>query len=53
MGYKYEVNVWDGPEGGQFRWLQLYAGESLFAAIRKMWWAKRNGWHCIKLEYRP
>lgn len=53
MGYTYEVNVWDGPVDGEFKWLSIYQGESLCAAIYRMWWAKRNGWKCIKLEWRP
>ncbi len=53
MGWKYEANVWDGPVDGDFKWLQIYAGPSIIKAIYNMWWAKRNGWKCIKLEYRP
>jgi uncharacterized membrane protein len=54
MGYKWEVNVWDSAvDSDYFYWLQIYAGDSLLKAIYYMWWAKRNGWHCIKLEYRP
>ncbi len=53
MGWTYEVNVWDGPIDGPYNWLQIYAGESLLKAIYMVWWAKRNGWKCIKLEYRP
>lgn len=53
MGYKYEVNVWDGPVDGPYKWLQIYHGDSILIALYKMWWAKRNGWKCIKLEYRP
>jgi hypothetical protein len=53
MGWEYEVNVWDGPIGGPYNWMQIYAGQSLFKAIYNMWWAKRNGWKCIKFEWRP
>jgi hypothetical protein len=54
MGYKWEVNVWDSAvDSDHFYWLQIYAGPSMFKSIYYMWWAKRNGWHCIKLEYRP
>jgi hypothetical protein len=53
MGNTYEVLVWDGPDGGPYNWLEIYRGESLFKAIYKIWWAKKNGWKCIKLEYRP
>lgn len=53
MGHKYEVQVWDGPVDGPFHWMTLYAGWSIFTAIYQMWWAKRNGWKCIKLEWRP
>jgi hypothetical protein len=54
MGWKYEVNVWESAVGsGHYYWLQIYAGPSLFKAIKTMWWCKRQGWKCIKLEYRP
>lgn len=57
MGYTYEVHVWDGPIGsdnyGDYKWLQIYCGESVLKAMYYMWWAKRNGWKCIKLEWRP
>ncbi len=53
MGWTYEVSVWDGPVDGPFKWLQIYTGESIIEAMYIMWWAKRNGWKCIKLEYRP
>lgn len=52
MGWKYEVNVWDGPVDGPGYWLMLYTGPSIIKAIYNIWWAKRNGWKCIKLEYR-
>lgn len=53
MGWRYEVNVWVGPVDGPYYWLQIYTGPSIIKAIYNMWWAKRNGWECIKLEYRP
>jgi hypothetical protein len=53
MGYTYEINVWDGPIDGDYKWLQIYCGESVLKAVYYMWWAKRNGWLCIKLEWRP
>ena len=53
MGWRYEVNVWDSAVDGPYYWLQIYAGPSVIQAIYNMWWAKRNGWKCIKLEYRP
>ena len=53
MGYTYEINVWDGPIDGDYKWLQIYCGESALKAMYQMWWAKRNGWQCIKLEWRP
>ena len=53
MGCRYEVNVWDCPVDGPYYWLQLYAGDSIIKVIYNMLWAKRNGWKCIKLEYRP
>jgi len=53
MGWTYEVNIWDGPVDGTYNWLQIYAGGSIIMAVYNMWWAKRHGWQCIKLEYRP
>jgi hypothetical protein len=53
MGWKYEVNAWDRAVDGPYYWLQIYTGESLIKAVYNMWWAKRQGWKCIKLEYRP
>ena len=54
MGWKYVVEVWDSPiDGDRWYWLQIYAGDSLFKAIYYMIWAKRNGWHCMKFEWRP
>lgn len=53
MGNTYVVLVWDGPVNGPYYWLEIYRGESLFQTIKNIWWAKRNGWGCIKLEYRP
>lgn len=53
MGWKFEVDVWDGPVDGTFNWLQIYAGNSMLKAAYNLWWAKRNGWKCIKLEWRP
>ena len=53
MGWRYEVNVWDNAVDGPYYWLQIYAGPSIIQAIYNMWWAKRNGWKCIRLEYRP
>lgn len=53
MGWRYEINVWDHAVDGPYYWLQIYAGPSIIQAIYNMWWAKRNGWKCIKLEYRP
>jgi hypothetical protein len=51
MGYTYEVNVWEG-QGSSYNYVQLYAGNSLLKAVYNVWWAKRDGWKCIKLEYR-
>ena len=54
MGNTYEVKVWESAEGSDhFYWLEIYRGESLLKAIYNLWWCKRHGWKCIKLEYRP
>ena len=52
MGYTFEVNAWDRNDDGYY-WLQIYAGNSIMKAVYNLWWAKRNGWKCIKLEWRP
>jgi hypothetical protein len=53
MGWTYVVKVWDCPDDGPCNWLEIYGGQSIINAVYKMWWAKRNGWLCIKLEWRP
>jgi hypothetical protein len=53
MGWTYEVNVWDGPVDGPYKWMQIYYGDSLLKAVYNIWWAKRNGWKCIEMKYRP
>ena len=54
MGYKYEVNAWDHAIGSDhWYWLKIYEGNNLFKALYCMWWAKRNGWLCMKFEWRP
>ena len=54
MGYKYEVNAWDHAIGSdRWYWLKIYEGNNLFKALYCMWWAKRNGWLCMKFEWRP
>ena len=53
MGYEFEVDVWDGPVDGDFKWLTIYQGSSIMKSLYNLWWAKRQGWKCIKLEWRP
>jgi len=55
MGNTYEVKAWESadPRRDQAYWLEIYRGESLIKALYNLWWCKRNGWKCIKLEYRP
>jgi hypothetical protein len=53
MGYEFEVDVWDGPVDGDFNWLTIHQGSSIIKALYNLWWAKRQGWKCIKLEWRP
>ena len=52
MGYTFEVNAWECVEDRCY-WLQIYAGNSIMKAVYNLWWAKRQGWGCIKLEWRP
>lgn len=53
MGNKFELLVWDGPINGPYNWLEIYRGESLLKALYYLFWTKRQGWKCIKLEWRP
>jgi hypothetical protein len=53
MGNTFEVLAWESAVGGEFYWLEVYRGESLVKAFYTLWWAKRQGWKCIKLEWRP
>ena len=54
MGYKYEVHAWDHAVGSErYYWVKIWEGQSLFKALYYMWWAKNEGWECMKLEYRP
>lgn len=52
MGYTFEVNAWECVKDHCY-WLQIYAGNSIMKAVYHLWWAKRQGWGCIKLEWRP
>lgn len=53
MGNEFAVNVWDTPKDRDYYWLQIYGGDSIMKALYNLWWAKRQGWKCIKLEWRP
>ena len=53
MGNTYVIEVWDGPINGPYSWLEIYRGESLWRSIYWMFWCRRQGWKCIKMEYRP
>lgn len=60
MGYTWEVeawvrmnneeaDMWDDPD---FGYKQVYAGESLWQAIKAMRKAKRDGAGCVTLHWR-
>lgn len=53
MGYTWEVRVWMEVIGEGYQYLTWYEGPSLFAAIRHMLAAKREGHLCITLVWRP
>ncbi len=54
MGNKFEVHAWESAgESSHYYWLEIYRGESLLKALYNLFWAKRQGWKCIKLEWRP
>ena len=54
MGNKFEVKAWEAAIGSDhYYWLEIYRGESLIKALYNLWWARCQGWKCIKLEWRP
>jgi len=54
MGNEYEVYAWGRDDNyGQMCWIEFYKGSSLIKAVYRMWQAKRKGWLCMKLEWRP
>lgn len=58
MGNTWEVSAWewndDGSNGGEGKWQYVshWRGESLLGAILAMRRAKREGFGCVKLEWR-
>ena len=53
MGCKYEVYEWHYHAGLQeWRYDDIYRGQSFFRALYVMICAKRRGAGCVKLEWR-
>ena len=48
MGYKWAVSGWGGDQ-----YISCYYGDSLFSAFLSAIKAKRFGYGCIKIEWRP
>jgi hypothetical protein len=54
MGNTFVVMAWEAADNSDhYYWLEIYRGESLIKAFYNLFWAKRQGWLCIKLEWRP
>ena len=54
MGNTFEVYAWEAADGSdRYYWLEIYRGESMLKGLYYLWWAKRQGWKCIKFEWRP
>ncbi len=53
MGNTWAVEVWgEHFVPGEYCYMQVWQGESLFGALHALWKHRRAG-GCIKLEYRP
>lgn len=53
MGYKYEISAWERADGSNhWYWLQIYSGDSIIKAIYYLIWSRRQGWCCVKFEWR-
>jgi hypothetical protein len=52
MGWKWEVQQWVKQFPGGYDYEQVYAGQSLLAALRSACRAKRSGAGCVRLEWR-
>lgn len=54
MGFTWEIEVLMSKDDGQSYWYGGYwVGESMFSALWNMWQAKRAGFECITLHWRP
>ncbi len=54
MGNEFEVKAWEAADNSDhYYWLEIYRGENLIKALYYLFWAKKQGWKCIKLEWRP
>jgi len=53
MGNTWEIYVWKFVgKRPAFQYVIYWQGESVFKAIYKMWRAKREGFGCVRLEWR-
>ena len=53
MGWTWEVKVWKAIDGEVYGYHSYWHGKSLVVAIWHMNKARRYGWGCIALEWRP
>jgi hypothetical protein len=53
MGNKFEVHSWlKEPLFDDYKYVMVYRGESLIAALAVMWKEKRRGVGCVKFYWR-
>lgn len=52
MGNTYIVEVWETFPDDSRSYVAIYRGESFTGALWKMFKAKRQGYKCVKFEWR-
>ena len=53
MGSTWTVEVWKEDESGNYGYREYWSGESLEEALWNLYQAKRDGFGCITLTWRP
>ena len=53
MGEEFEVHVWTGNEEEGYKWKTVYEGDDRAIALSVMEEYAKEGFGCIKLEWRP
>ncbi len=52
MGNTFTIEVWTLFGNGDCEYVEFYCGESLIAALWNLFAAKRQGYGCVKFEWR-